>query len=63
MNEIERFFGEARRLELFTGHGSRAKHPFLPESLGYRVFSSERIGSDITIIYLEKCVYHDHGQD
>ncbi len=32
MNEIERFFGEARRFESFTGHGSRAQHQSLSES-------------------------------
>jgi hypothetical protein len=53
MNEIERCFDEAKRFELFTGHKSE-RNIALYRKLGYRIFRSEKISGNLTLVYMEK---------
>ena len=53
MEEIERLFRHAPRLELFTGHLSE-RNLYLYRKLGYRPFKQERISDALTLVYLEK---------
>ena len=53
LNEIEKVFSDARRFELFTGHRSE-KNLYLYQKLGYRIFRSEDITENLTLVYLEK---------
>lgn len=53
MTEIERCFDKAGRFELFTGHRSE-RNLHLYRKLGYRIFRSEKISENLTLVYLEK---------
>jgi hypothetical protein len=60
MNEIENAFGSAKRFELFTGNRSE-RNIHLYRKLGYRIFRSEELTEDVTLVFMEKCG-QDHGQ-
>lgn len=53
MEQIELCFGQAQRFELFTGHESK-RNIQLYERLGYKVFKSKEINSDLSFVFLEK---------
>lgn len=53
--EIERYFPEAKRFELFTGHAS-AGTLSLYTSLGYREYRTQTVHDRLTLVYLEKIV-------
>lgn len=53
MQQIELCFGQAQRFELFTGHESK-RNIQLYERLGYKVFKSKEITSDLSFVFLEK---------
>jgi ribosomal protein S18 acetylase RimI-like enzyme len=53
MNEIERSFDAAGRFELFTGHKSE-RNLRLYRKLGYRIFRSEKISENLTLVYMQK---------
>lgn len=53
MNEIERFFSEAKRFELFTGNKSK-RNIYLYQKLGYSIFRTEKVTEDLELVYLEK---------
>ncbi len=53
MREIEEEFSAAERFELFTGHRSE-KSLYLNQKLGYKIFRSETISSDLKLVYMEK---------
>ena len=53
MHEIERRFEQARRFELFTGQRS-AKNLHLYRKEGYKIFKSQRLTEDVTLVFMEK---------
>ena len=53
MDEVEKYFPEAGRFELFTGHRSE-RNKYLYRKLGYQVFRRQPVNSDLTLLYLEK---------
>ena len=53
INEIEKRFNQARRYELFTGYRSES-NLYLYQKLGYRLFKTERISEQVSLLYLEK---------
>ncbi|MFX0133871.1 MAG: GNAT family N-acetyltransferase [Candidatus Hodarchaeota archaeon] len=53
MNEIEKYFQDIKRYELFTGHKSK-KNIYLYKKLGYKEFKLEPINEKLTHIYFEK---------
>lgn len=53
MEEVEKYFPEAGRFELFTGHRSE-RNKYLYRKLGYHVFKRQPVNSDLTLLYLEK---------
>lgn len=54
MNEIEKTFAQAKRFELFTGNRSE-RNIHLYRKLGYRIFKSEELTEDVTLVFMEKC--------
>lgn len=55
MNEIESYFSDAVRFELFTG-GKSLRNLHLYLKLGYREFKRVSVGDNVELIYLEKPV-------
>jgi ribosomal protein S18 acetylase RimI-like enzyme len=53
MQEIEAYFGQAQRYELFTGHKSE-RNLYLYHKLGYRKFRTEQLTDRVTLVYMEK---------
>ncbi|MGM0884891.1 MAG: GNAT family N-acetyltransferase [Bacillota bacterium] len=53
MSEIESFFNVSLRFELFTGNKSE-KNLQLYKKLGYKIFKTETINENLSIVYLEK---------
>lgn len=53
MHEIEKYFPDAKRFELFTGHRSEGNIR-LYTRLGYQVFKHQRITDTLTFTYMEK---------
>jgi ribosomal protein S18 acetylase RimI-like enzyme len=53
MCAIEKRFLEAERFELFTGHRSEGNIRFY-ERLGYRIFRSQPVTTQLTLVYMEK---------
>ncbi len=53
MNEIENLFRICRRFELFTGNKSE-RNIYLYQKIGYKIFKTEKITDNVTLIYLEK---------
>jgi ribosomal protein S18 acetylase RimI-like enzyme len=53
MQEIEKYFPQSQRFELFTGHKS-ARNLRLYERLGYREFRRQAVSSNATLVFLEK---------
>jgi ribosomal protein S18 acetylase RimI-like enzyme len=53
LKEIEKYFDEARRFELFTGTKSR-ENLHLYDRHGYREFKTERLKNNVTLVYMEK---------
>lgn len=53
MNEIEEFFGDCDRFELFTGHKSQ-KNIKLYEKLGYSRYKMEKVTDGLYFIYFRK---------
>lgn len=57
MKEIEGYFGQVNRYEIFTGDRSE-RNVSLYQKLGYRIFRTERLTDKVTLVYMEK-----KGQD
>ena len=55
MNEIELYFKDIKKFELFTGHKSK-KNIYLYKKLGYKEFKTEPIHENLTHIYFKKNV-------
>jgi ribosomal protein S18 acetylase RimI-like enzyme len=55
MHEIELWFPNVKRFEIFTGHKSN-KNLHLYSKLGYVVYSKKPINDSLTLCFLEKCV-------
>ena len=53
LSEIEVLFATVGRFELFTGHKSE-KNIFLYQKLGYEIFKTEFINTELSFVYLEK---------
>jgi ribosomal protein S18 acetylase RimI-like enzyme len=53
LSEIEGRFTKAKRYELFTGHRSE-KPLHMYEKRGYRIFKSEPLHENLTLVYLER---------
>jgi GNAT superfamily N-acetyltransferase len=53
MNEIECLFKSCRRFELSTGNKSE-RNIYLYQTMGYKIFKTEKINDNITFVYLEK---------
>jgi ribosomal protein S18 acetylase RimI-like enzyme len=53
MNEIESFFKNAKRYELFTGHKSEG-NLYLYQKLGYSAHKTERVNDNLVLVFLEK---------
>jgi len=53
MSEIESFFGNAERYELFTGHKSE-RNLYLYQKLGYSPYKTEQVGDNLVLVFLEK---------
>jgi len=53
VNEVERFFKESKRFELFTGHKSERNIRFY-EKLGYLTFRTENVTKDLDLLFMEK---------
>lgn len=53
MGEIEKIFHECERWELITGHLSE-KNIKLYEKLNYNIFKTEKLTTDLNLVYLEK---------
>jgi ribosomal protein S18 acetylase RimI-like enzyme len=51
--EVETFFSNAKRFELFTGHKS-LRNLHLYGKMGYVEFDQKIVGSNLTLIYLRK---------
>jgi ribosomal protein S18 acetylase RimI-like enzyme len=55
MTEIESYFPEAVRFELFTGHKS-SRNIHIYEKLGYQVYNRKEVAPDIYLLYMIKNV-------
>jgi ribosomal protein S18 acetylase RimI-like enzyme len=57
MKEIEKYFPDVKRLELFTGSKS-VKNIHLYNKLGYNIntFKSEKLSNSVDLVYMEKIV-------
>jgi RimJ/RimL family protein N-acetyltransferase len=53
MEQIQSFFGQAQRFELFTGHKSD-RNIRLYERLGYKTFKSEEMNKTLSFVFMEK---------
>ena len=53
LHEIEKYFPEAERYKLFTGHKSQ-RNLYLYQKLGYRPFKRQRINDMLPLVFLEK---------
>ncbi|MDQ0194606.1 GNAT family N-acetyltransferase [Paenibacillus wynnii] len=53
LNEVEQIFIGCMRYELFTGHKSE-KNLYLYNKNGYKIFKSQVINENLTMMYLEK---------
>lgn len=53
MSEIESFFKNATRYELFTGHRSE-RNLYLYQKLGYSTHKTERVNDNLVLVFLEK---------
>jgi ribosomal protein S18 acetylase RimI-like enzyme len=53
MSEIEFFFKNAKRYELFTGHRSE-RNLYLYKKLGYCTHKTERVHDNLVLVFLEK---------
>ena len=53
INEIEKMFDACKRFELFTGSKSE-KNILLYQKLGYKIFKTQTINEDTSLVYLEK---------
>jgi ribosomal protein S18 acetylase RimI-like enzyme len=53
MYEIEKIFSTCQRVELFTGARSE-RNLYLYQKLGYKIFKTEKITDQTTIVYLER---------
>lgn len=53
MEQIESYFEQAQRFELFTGQKSDRNIQFY-ERLGYKVFKSEEINKNLSFVFMEK---------
>lgn len=53
VTEIEACFAASNRFELFTGHKSE-KNINLYKKLGYKIFKTETVSSELDFVYLEK---------
>jgi ribosomal protein S18 acetylase RimI-like enzyme len=53
MRQIETFFPEVVRFELFTGHAS-VRNLHLYQKLGYQMFREEKNSEKLTLLFLEK---------
>lgn len=53
MREMESFFSNAERYELFTGHKSERNHS-LYKKLGYSPYKTERVHDNLVLVFLEK---------
>lgn len=53
MNQIELYFVQAQRFELFTGQKSEHNIRFY-ERLGYRIFKSQEINKSLLFVFMEK---------
>lgn len=53
MREIESFFKNATRYELFTGHRSE-RNLYLYQKLGYSTHKTERLNDNLVLVFLEK---------
>ena len=53
MSEIESFFKNATRYELFTGHKSE-RNLYLYQKLGYSTHKTERMSDNLVLVFLEK---------
>lgn len=51
--ELESVFSDCNRFELFTGHKSQ-KNLYLYTKLGYKVFKTLQVTSNLDFVYLEK---------
>ena len=53
MAQIESYFGQAQRFELFTGHKSDRNIRFY-ERLGYKIFKSQEIDQHLSFVFMQK---------
>ena len=53
MEEVENHFKEAKRFELFTDNKSE-RNIYLYQKLGYKIFRSEKITENLTLVFMEK---------
>jgi ribosomal protein S18 acetylase RimI-like enzyme len=53
MQEIEKHCGNAKRLELFTGHKSEGNIR-LYQRLGYTLFKTEQVTKTLSLVFMEK---------
>ncbi len=53
LEEIENAFDHVDRYELFTGHKSE-RNLYLYKKNGYKIFRSQKLTEDLTIIFMEK---------
>ncbi len=53
MKEIEKYFSQAKRFELFTGYRSE-RNIYLYQKLGYQIFRTETVTQDLQLFYMEK---------
>jgi len=61
MNEIEKCFTQAKRVELFTGHKSE-KNISLYQKLGYQTFRTQTITKDLDLLFMEKFQKGDYHE-
>ena len=57
MNQLESCFEQVQRFELFTGDKSD-RNIRLYDRLGYRIFKSEEINSNLSFVFMEKCKFN-----
>jgi len=55
MNEIEKYFSDAKRFELATGYKSD-RNLYLYQKLGYKIFKTKKYDRDLSFVYFEKSV-------
>ncbi len=53
VHEIENTFGACKRFELFTGSKSE-KNILLYQKIGYKIFKTEKINENVSLVYLAK---------